>query len=199
MLRRLPAPLLRDEPWANGAGTTTVLAIGPDKLAWQWRISIARDDRAATFSTYPDTLRQLTPLDGRLQLHFGTTHAPAMMAIDRLQVAHFDGAAAPRSNLPDGPTRVFNLMTRAGASATLLARPLVGALLLPDAPRWLVHVLAGSAELRQTGDDRLDLQTDDSAWASGACRLNGLGEVVLVRFDALPSAPAPKTSAAPGA
>jgi HutD. len=53
MLQRLPAPLLRDEPWANGAGTTTVLAIGPDPLAWQWRISIARDDRAAAFSATP--------------------------------------------------------------------------------------------------------------------------------------------------
>ncbi|MDE3142149.1 MAG: HutD family protein [Pseudomonadota bacterium] len=191
MLQRLPAPLLRDEPWANGAGTTTVLAIGPDPLAWQWRISIARDDRAAAFSVYPDTLRQLTPLDGRLQLRFSAAHAPATMAIDRLQVVRFDGAAAPRAALPDGPTRVFNLMTRAGTTATLLARPLVGALLLPDAPRWFVHVFAGNAELHQTGDDRLDLQIDDSAWASGACRLSGHGEIVLARFDEISAADPP--------
>ncbi|MHB8309363.1 MAG: HutD/Ves family protein [Metallibacterium sp.] len=203
MLQRLPLPLLRDEPWANGAGTSTVLAVGPDAQAWQWRISIARVVRAAYFSNYADTLRQMTPLDGRLHLHFSNASTPAVLHLDRLQVARFDGGVAPRASLPDGSTRVFNLMTRADAAATLtlLARPLVGALLLPEASRWFVHVLTGHAELRQVSDERLDLQAGDSAWATGANRISGHGEVVLVRFDAQPPASASVSTAstAPGA
>lgn len=197
MLQRLPAPLLRDKPWANGAGTTTVLATGPDAQAWQWRISIARVERDAPFSPYPDTERQLAALDGRLQLRCVDTAVPEM-PLDRLQIARFPGAAAPRACLPDGPTRVFNLMTRADVGATLLARPLVGALLLPEAPRWFVHLLSGNADLRQASD-RLDLQAGDSAWATGASRISGHGEVVLVRFDALQSAPVSTASTASGA
>ena len=199
MLQHLSSPLLQDEPWANGAGTTTVLAAGPDAQAWRWRISIARVVRAADFSNHADTLRQLTPLDGRLLLHFSDASTPAVLRLDRLQVARFDGGLVPHASLPDGPTRVFNLMTRADAAATLLARPLVGAMLLPEAPRWFVHVLTGHAELRQASDERLDLQAGDSAWATDPCRLSGYGEVVLVRFDAQPPASASTASTAPGA
>ncbi|EQD66397.1 HutD, partial [mine drainage metagenome] len=97
MLQHLSPSPLQDEPWANGAGTTTVLAAGPDAQAWRWRISIARVARAADFSNHADTLRQLTPLDGRLHLHFSNASAPAVLHLDRLQVARFDGGVAPRA------------------------------------------------------------------------------------------------------
>ena len=179
MPRPLPPPLLRDEPWANGAGTTTVLAAWPDARDWRWRISIARIAAPCRFSAYPGTQRQLAPLDGPLLLRFDG--APARM-LARLVVLRFAGTPPPRAELPDGPTRAFNLMTR-DCPATLLARPLVGAMLLPAAPCWLLHQLAGSAELRQDTHS-LELRAGESAEMSGACRIGGHGELVLARIEA---------------
>jgi environmental stress-induced protein Ves len=179
MPHRLPPPLLRDEPWPNGAGTTTVLAAHPDNDAWRWRISIARVEQAAPFSDYPGVQRQLAALDGRLDLHFA---GAAARHLARLQVTRFAGAPAPAATLPDGPTRVFNLMTRAGVDAILIARPLVGDMLLPAAPHWLAHLAAGSATLQQ-GDQVLQLHAGDTAMSAGGGRLYSHGEVLLVRFD----------------
>jgi environmental stress-induced protein Ves len=163
MLRPLPPPLLRDEPWANGAGTTTVLAAWPDALDWRWRISIARIAAPCRFSAYPGAQRQLAPLDGPLLLRFA-------------------GTPPPRAELPGGPTRAFNLMTR-DCPATLLARPLVGTMLLPAAPCWLLHQLAGSAKLQQDAHS-LELRAGESAELSGTCRIGGHGELVLARIEA---------------
>lgn len=178
MLHRLPSPLLRDEPWANGAGTTTVLATYPDAAAWRWRASLAKVEHAAPFSDYPQVARQLAPLDGRLDLHFEDT---GTQGLARLQTTCFPGTPAPRAELPDGPTRVFNLMVRDGVDATLIARPLAGAMLLPAAEQWLLHMAAGKAHLQQ-GDHVLELRTGETVMAHGGCRLQGHGEVLLVRF-----------------
>lgn len=175
-LERLPPPLLRDEPWANGHGRTTELARAPAAPDWRWRISIAQVDAAGPFSDYPGTQRQLAALDGRLRLRFGD--APAR-TLARLQVLRFAGSPAPYAELPDGPVRVFNLITRE-CEATLLARPLVGALLLPAAPLWLVHALAGGMRLQREGRT-LALEAGATARLAGGARLDGQGEVLLVR------------------
>jgi environmental stress-induced protein Ves len=49
-LRLIPASAPRTQPWANGAGTTTVIASGPDEALWQWRLSIAEIAQDCTFS-----------------------------------------------------------------------------------------------------------------------------------------------------
>ncbi len=185
VLVAVPAPALRDEPWANGAGRTTVLAVGPDVLDWHWRLSIAVVDRPCAFSTLPGVRRWMAPLDGGIELSFPdgrTLRAP------RLGVLEFAGDPAPTCTLPDGPTRDFNLMLRSQQTARLLARPLVGTMvLLPEvAVRWFVHVVAGNARLTTEGET-LDIAQDRSAWveagaARGRIALDGTGEVVLVRL-----------------
>ena len=187
ILTAVPAPALRDEAWANGAGRTTVLAVGPDALDWRWRLSIATIDQACTFSTLPGVRRWLAPLDGGIELSFPdgrVLHAP------RLGVLEFAGDPAPTCALPDGPTRDFNLMLRSDQTARLLARPLVGSMvLLPEpAVRWFVHLVAGSARLATEGET-LDIAQGCSAWvqtgaARGRIALDGAGEVVLVRLAA---------------
>lgn len=180
---RVPADTLRAEPWTNGAGSTTVLASGPDAQAWTWRLSIARIDSDADFSSLPGVRRQLAALDAALSLTF--PHAGERQAL-RLSVIRFDGADAPHARLTDGPTRAFNLMLRDGAEGELIARPLNGAMVLPPSAgaRWFLYLLAGQAELR-SGGERLHLVQDESVWidASGTLRIEGGGEIVLVRLD----------------
>ena len=177
-MRPLPPALLRDEPWANGAGRTTVLACAPNVQDWRWRFSIAHIETEAAFSDYPDCTRQLAPLDAPLSLQFGAQEH----TLQRLQVLRFAGTPAPRARLPAGPTRAANLITRGDLAVTLLARPLVGAMLLPQAPQWLLYLLAGRASVCQSDDERA-LQAGDGLMLGGAARLSGTGEVLLLRFD----------------
>lgn len=185
ILTAVPAPALRDEPWANGAGRTTVLAAGPDALEWRWRLSVATIDQACTFSTLPGVRRWMAPLDGGIELSFPDGR---ILRAPRLGVLEFAGDPAPRCTLPDGPTRDFNLMLRPDLTARLLARPLVGSMvLLPEpAVRWFVHMIAGSARLATEGET-LAIAQGCSAWvqagaARGRIALDGAGEVVLVRL-----------------
>ena len=185
ILTAVPAPALRDEPWANGAGRTTVLEAGPDPLNWRWRLSIATVDQPCAFSALPGVRRWLAPLDGGIELSFPDGR---ILRAPRLGVLEFAGDPAPTCTLPDGPTRDFNLMLRSEQTARLLARPLVGTMvLLPEAAvRWFVHVVAGSARLTTEGET-LDIAQGRSAWveagaARGRIALDGAGEVVLVRL-----------------
>ena len=185
ILAAIPAPSLRDEPWANGAGRTTVLAVGPGALDWHWRISIATVEQPCAFSTLPGVRRWMAPLDGGIELSFPDGR---ILRAPRLGVLEFAGAPAPTCTLPDGPTRDFNLMLRSNQTARLLARPLVGSMvLLPEpAVRWFVHVIAGRARLSAAGE-MLDIAQGRSAWvdagaARGRVTLDGAGEVALVRL-----------------
>ena len=147
-LQVVPASALRTQAWANGAGTTTVIASGPDDANWQWRLSIAEITQDCTFSSYPDTRRQLVALDAPLHLRFDDERDVSLL---RLSATHFDGADAPHASLPDGPTRAFNLMLRGASEGELFARPLNGSMWLPrrEHLRWFVHLLGGRAKCKQ--------------------------------------------------
>ncbi|TBR40025.1 MULTISPECIES: HutD/Ves family protein [Dyella] len=184
-LHRLPTDALRVEPWANGGGSTTVLATGPDGSAWQWRLSLAQIDQDSDFSTLADTRRQFVPLDAPVSLHFAHDKVTPLL---RLQRASFDGVDAPRAVLADGPTRAFNLMLRGQAEGEVIARPLNGAMVMSGSTsaRWFMHVLAGQATLK-TGDEQLPLAQGESAWiepvGGQSWRIDGGGEIVLVRLN----------------
>ena len=183
-LQVVPASALRTQAWANGAGTTTVIASGPDDANWQWRLSIAEITQDCTFSSYPDTRRQLVALDAPLHLRFDRDRDVSIL---RLSATHFDGADAPHASLPDGPTRAFNLMLRGASEGELIARPLNGSMWLPrrEHLRWLVHLLGGRAEV-QTGEERIDMDVGSSLWIDAQpnerVRIEGGGELVLVQL-----------------
>lgn len=187
--RRVPADALRAEPWANGGGSTTVLDSGPDASDWQWRLSIAQIDRDADFSSLPGVRRQFAALDAPLTLRFPDGTARQLL---RLGIARFDGGAAPRAELTDGPTRAFNLMLRDGIEGELVVRPLTGAMLLPasSASHWFVHLLAGRAQIH-AGPEATAVAQGESLWIDAhtgeRLRLDGGGEIVLVRLDVHPT------------
>lgn len=176
------------QPWANGGGTTTELAAGPDRGHWRWRISRADVVTAGPFSSLPGVRRQIAPLDARLRLKFADGRDRTLL---RLEVFAFDGGDAPTCELPDGPGRDLNLMLRDGAAGQLIVRPLTGHMLLPPgALRWFVYQISGQARLVQ-GDTRLDLATGAAAWlipiVGQRSAIEGGGDIALVRLDAEPA------------
>ncbi|WP_266169512.1 HutD/Ves family protein [Dyella subtropica] len=183
--RRVPANALHAEPWANGSGTTTVLASGPDPQDWQWQLSIAQIDRDADFSSLPGVRRQFASLDAPLTLHFPDGQDRRLL---RLGIARFDGSISPRAELTEGPTRAFNMMLRGDVEGELVVRPLNGAMVLPVSAdsHWFVHLLAGRAEIH-AGDEATELAQSESLWidadAGDRLRIDGGGEIVLVRLD----------------
>jgi uncharacterized protein len=183
-LRLIPADALRTQPWANGAGTTTVIDSGPDEANWQWRLSIADITQDSAFSAYPDTRRQFVPLDAPIRLRFRNQRDVDLL---RLSVTHFDGSDAPNALLLEGPTRAFNLMLRSGVEGELIARPLNGSMWLPlrEGRRWFVHLLGGRAEVH-VSDARHDIAAGDSLWidaqAGERVRIEGGGELVLIQL-----------------
>lgn len=184
-LRAIPRSAQRDEAWANGAGTTTVILREPDAAQWHVRISIARVEREGPFSELPDTRRILVPLDAPMTLCF---HDGRELAAARFGTLQFDGSPAPLGLLPDGPTRDFNLMLRGNAHGEVLPRTLVDSMMLSSRSdaRWFTYLDSGSAAIHAGPDARLVLNPGDAALIlpddTAPARIEGAGEIVLVRL-----------------
>lgn len=186
ILQAIPHAAQRNERWANGRGSTTVVLREPDGADWAVRISVARVETDGPFSELPDTRRTLVPLDAPMTLRFPDGSA---MHTARFTALHFAGAPAPTGVLPEGPTRDFNLMLRSAARGEALPRTLVGTMLLPAEPatRWLVYLDSGHAALRADADAAIVLAPGDAALVTpgtGTTRtlLEGAGEIVLVKL-----------------
>ncbi|MBS0433232.1 MAG: HutD family protein [Proteobacteria bacterium] len=184
-MKFLPPSSRHVEPWANGAGSTEVLWREPDDAGWRVRVSIARVSGAGPFSELPGTRRLLVPLDAAMELRGPDGR---VQRADRFGVLRFDGSPAPFGALPEGPTRDFNLMLRAGVRGDLFARPLVDSLILPaeTGVHWLVYVNRGRAVLA-FGDASLSLEADDAAMLACADRaervvIEGGAELVLAKW-----------------
>jgi environmental stress-induced protein Ves len=186
LLELIPRAAQRDEPWANGAGTTTVILREPDSAAWQIRVSVARVEAEGPFSELPATRRTLVPLDAPMTLRFPAGNA---LHARRFGILCFDSAPAPTGLLPEGPTRDFNLMLRANAHGEALPRTLLDSMILPLEPdtRWLVYLDSGHATLSAGDAAPAHLNQGDAALvAAGADTsrviLEGAGEIVLVKL-----------------
>ncbi|HEX7326011.1 MAG TPA: HutD family protein [Rhodanobacteraceae bacterium] len=186
LLQAIPHASQRTEPWANGAGTTTVILREPDTAAWRVRVSVARVDREGPFSELPDTRRTLVPLDAPMILRFGDGRELRSARFGTLQ---FDGAPAPVGLLPEGPSRDFNLMLRGDARGELLARTLVNSMLLPGQAgvRWLVYLDSGHAVIRAAAAGDVVLNPRDAALLTSepgahGVQIEGAGEIVLVKL-----------------
>lgn len=186
ILRAIPRTEQRDEPWANGAGSTTVILREPDEANWRVRISVARVNREGPFSELPATRRTLVPLDAPMTLQFSGARE---QSAPRFGILQFDGSPAPQGLLPEGPTRDFNLMLRGNARGEVLPRTLTDTMALPlqSGWRWLVYLDSGHATLRVAAVSSLALSPGDAALVTedhGAaeCRVEGTGQIILVKL-----------------
>lgn len=186
VLRAIPRNQQRDEPWANGAGSTTVVLREPDGANWRVRISVARVDQEGPFSELPGTRRTLVPLDRSMTLRFADGHE---LSAQRLTAMHFEGSPAPTGMLPEGPTRDFNLMLRGDARGDVLPHKLADSLALSCTPglRWLVYLDNGHIAIHAGAKSSLVLNPGDAALlvagdAAAAARIEGTGEIILVKL-----------------
>lgn len=185
-LQAIPRSAQREEPWANGAGSTTVVLREPDDANWTVRISIARVERDGPFSHLPGTRRTLIPLDAPMTLRFADGHE---LTGSRFRTIEFDGSPAPTGVLPEGPTRDFNLMLRGDAGGEALSRTLLDAMVLPveTGVRWLAYLDSGRAEVHADPDMQTALNPGDATLVSPGgtmtpVRIEGAGEIVLVKL-----------------
>lgn len=185
-VQAIPRDVQRDEPWANGAGVTTVVLREPDDADWRMRVSVARVEQEGPFSELPGTRRTLIPLDAPMVLRFPGGRELAGV---RFHALRFDGSPAPAGVLPEGATRDFNLMLRGDARGEALPRTLADAMFLPGEPgvRWLVYLDSGHATLRAGDGNDVTLNPHDAALVMPGgtperTLIEGAGEIVLVKL-----------------
>ena len=87
---------------------------GADWASFAWRVSIAEIASGGPFSSFAGIDRRLVVLDGGMVLRGIGDDAIAMRPYDCVA---FAGEAQVTSELADGPTRDFNVMTRRGVAA----------------------------------------------------------------------------------
>ena len=102
------------QPWKNGGGVTSELAVSPAGATaetFRWRVSLARIDGDGPFSAFPGITRWITLIEGGgFTLDFADG--------GRLDVAapfvphKFDGGLAAHCRLKGGPSRDLNVMAR---------------------------------------------------------------------------------------
>ncbi len=144
----------RPRPWRNGSGSTRELLAWPQVQAWQVRVSVAHIARDGPFSAFPGVDRWFAVLSGagvQLQLPPG----PFRLTAASRPLA-FDGAAAPRCSLVDGPTDDLNLMVRRGLGQGEMWRAEPGAS-IDGATRWRAVYAAGPVAVD------IDFRTEDLA------------------------------------
>lgn len=99
-------------PWANGLGTTAVVARVPDTDDWAWRLSIADVVSDGPFSSLPGVERWIAVVSGAgmvLTVDGADHHVTPVSGSFA-----FDGGAATTCRLVDGPVEDLNLMVRRG-------------------------------------------------------------------------------------
>ncbi len=138
MHRILTPSEFRPQPWKNGGGVTDEIVRWPDTELYDVRISIADDRAPGPFSRFPG-YRRWSFLAGPapIALDIGGTVHELIALGDHVEVA---GDVAITCALPDGPTRLLNILVRDGVDAFVghgpSPRPIRFAFALADLP-WL--------------------------------------------------------------
>ena len=133
-----------EQPWKNGGGVTTQLAIHEEGARWLWRVSVASVARSGPFSDFSGYERTLMLVEGDgMALAIGG--AALVMLRTPGESLTFDGGAATFCTLLGGPVKDLNLMVdreRARGTLEVLDGP---RLAMPLDARWvLAYALAGS-------------------------------------------------------
>ena len=103
----------RRNPWKNGGGQTTEIAVHPPHAGFDdfiWRVSVADVERDGPFSTFPDTDRTVVLLQGAGMAMHGAGEPLEVSA--PYEPVTFAADAALDCRLRNGPVRDFNLMVR---------------------------------------------------------------------------------------
>jgi len=114
---KIDVSALPSSPWKNGGGSTRTIAVFPPDAGFDdfdWRISIADVVSSGEFSRFPGVDRSILLLDGAgMILHLDSGSITLTTPYKPLL---FRGDDAVRSELLNGATRDFNVMTRRGCA-----------------------------------------------------------------------------------
>lgn len=182
VVTRLGPRDFRKQPWKNGGGTTTELAVHPAGGRPLWRVSIADVSASGPFSDFSGYERTIMLLEGE-GMRLALEGAPDAV-IDRPHVPFvFDGAARCHCTLIGGAVRDMNLMvdrTAARGAIEVLGGRQVRTRTFTAA--WtLIHALRGRAHVAFEGAE-YTLDTGD-----------------LLRIDGVPTTPLSLSCDAPAA
>jgi environmental stress-induced protein Ves len=153
MLTILPQSTFRQIPWKNGGGVTNDVLLEPPGAShedFDLRVSIAPITAEGPFSSYPGIERTITVL-GANPLRLIFEGGAQDMLLERLRPATFDSVLAPHSRLPDGPTRVINVMTRGpdlSAEVSVVTGGEERSFLLRKGERAVLYAVEGSWTVR---------------------------------------------------
>jgi environmental stress-induced protein Ves len=110
------------QPWKNGAGVTTQLALHEEGERWVWRLSLAEVAQSGPFSDFAGYERTIMLVEGAgMELEVDGRATDALRLPYRPFV--FDGGARTRCSLLSGPVKDLNLIVdraRAGASLDVI-------------------------------------------------------------------------------
>ena len=177
-VRRFSLQDLPPEPWRNGGGLTRPVAAGrfgraqdgaPD--TWDWRISVADITADGAFSVFPGIDRTAALAAGdslNLLADAGALHFAQPGAVQA-----FAGETVLKAQLPGGPARLFNVMTRRGqATAQLRSHGGDAALQLQPGDCCALLVVRGAFGVRLRGASALSavalaLQAGDGLLVQG--------------------------------
>jgi uncharacterized protein len=156
------------QPWRNGGGFTTELAIEGDADRWLWRVSVAEIERSGPFSDYAGYERTLMLLEGDgMELVFDA--APAKR-LDRPHLPFtFDGGWKTECRLLGGRVLDFNLMVdRARAHGAVAVLAAYGGKDFALAADWsLFYCLTGAVGIEVAGA-RYDVRRGELLRIDGA-------------------------------
>ena len=97
-------------PWLGGGGITHELARQPQEGDFGWRLSVAEVQHDGAFSRLDGVDRVIVLCSpGRMTLRI-----PETVDLERFSPYSFDGGLQVNCEVPKGPTRDFNVMTRRG-------------------------------------------------------------------------------------
>ena len=114
MIKIIPATDFKTLPWKNGKGETIELAIneGATLDNFDWRLSIASVTENGIFSDFGGYQRNLILIKGAgIELHHDDKYSDKLDHL--LDFATFDGGNKTNGQLPNGPIKDFNIITKA--------------------------------------------------------------------------------------
>lgn len=114
--RRIDLAAIAPTRWKNGAGLTREIAVRPPGAGmddFDWRLSVAELERDAPFSAFAGVDRCIVVFGGAGMRLTDARGAPVQV-LQPLAPWSFEGERVLHAQLPHGPCRDFNVMTRRG-------------------------------------------------------------------------------------
>jgi uncharacterized protein len=177
----------RKMPWKNGGGLTREVASSPPGSAltdFDWRISFAEVAAGGPFSTFPGVDRVIVLIDGSAMALIvdGVRHE-----LERHRPFAFDGTSSTICEIPAGPTRDLNVMTRRGqvrAEVEVLEAATTEQVAVESGTELVLVAITGHVVVTSPAGESTALEAlDGLRWNECATlTLAGAGSLAVVRF-----------------